>query len=102
MEDLSAVSAQPRLRLLPDHFSQIKDARQSWKVAYPLREVFFLVVCATITCPPLRPEDWGAHRVRRHSLPCDDERTIRWLTALMALCCDPLAIAVTAAVSTRR
>jgi hypothetical protein len=39
MEDLSAFSAKPRLRLLLDHFSQIKDARQSWKVAYPLREV---------------------------------------------------------------
>jgi hypothetical protein len=39
MEDLSAFSAKPRLRLLLDHFSQIKDTRQSWKVAYPLREV---------------------------------------------------------------
>jgi hypothetical protein len=29
----------------------------------------------------------------------DDERAIRWLIALMVLCCDPLAIALTAAVS---
>jgi hypothetical protein len=27
----------------------------------------------------------------------DGERAIRWLIALMALCCDPLAIALTAA-----
>ena len=48
MEDLSALSAKPRLRLLLDHFAKIKDTRQVWKVAYPLREVLFLVVCGTI------------------------------------------------------
>jgi hypothetical protein len=32
----------------------------------------------------------------------DDERAIRLLIALMVLCCDPLAIALTAAVSARR
>src|SRR6202521_2522106 len=48
MEDLSALSAKPRLRLLLDHFSKIKDTRQAWKVAYPLCEVLFLVVCGTI------------------------------------------------------
>ena len=48
MEDLSAFSAKPRLRLLLDHFAKIKDTRQAWKVAYPLREVLFLVVCGTI------------------------------------------------------
>jgi hypothetical protein len=42
LEDMSAFSAKPRLRLLLDHF--FKDTRQSWKVAYPLREVLFLVV----------------------------------------------------------
>ena len=31
----------------------------------------------------------------------DSERTIRWLIALMVLCCDPLAIALTAAASAR-
>ena len=61
MEDLSAVSAKPRLRLLLDHFAQIKDTRQSWKVAYPLREVLFLVVCATIANCDDYDEmvDWG-------------------------------------------
>ncbi len=32
----------------------------------------------------------------------DSERAIRWLIALMILCCDPLAIALTAAASARR
>ena len=32
----------------------------------------------------------------------DNERAIRWLIALMVLCCDPLAIALTAAPSARR
>src|SRR5262249_37112819 len=32
----------------------------------------------------------------------DSERAIRWLIALMVLCCDPLAIALTAGASARR
>jgi hypothetical protein len=32
----------------------------------------------------------------------DSERAIRWLIALIVLCCDPLAIALTAAASSRR
>lgn len=48
MEDLSAFSAKPRLRALLDHFAKIKDTRQSCKVAYPLREILFLVVCGTV------------------------------------------------------
>ena len=32
----------------------------------------------------------------------DSERAIRWLIALMVLCCDPLAIALTAPASARR
>jgi hypothetical protein len=35
-------------------------------------------------------------------LDTDSEKAIRWLIALMALCCDPLAIALTAAASARR
>jgi hypothetical protein len=34
--------------------------------------------------------------------PKDSERAIRWLIALMVLCCDPLAISLTAAASARR
>ena len=36
------------------------------------------------------------------SADTDSERAIRWLIALMVLCCDPLAIALTAAPSARR
>jgi len=32
----------------------------------------------------------------------DSERAIRWLIALVVLCCDPLAIALTAAALARR
>jgi len=32
----------------------------------------------------------------------DPDQAIRWLIALMVLCCDPLAIALTAAASARR
>jgi hypothetical protein len=32
----------------------------------------------------------------------DPERAIRWLISLMVLCCDPLAIALTAAASAQR
>jgi hypothetical protein len=35
-------------------------------------------------------------------LNTDSEKAIRWLIALMVLCCDPLAIALTAAASARR
>jgi DDE_Tnp_1-associated len=61
MEDLSAFSAKPRLRLLLDHFARIKDTRQRWKVAYPLREVLFLVVCGTIASGDDYEDivDWG-------------------------------------------
>ena len=44
MDDLAL--AKLRLALLLDHFSVVEDVRQSWRVAYPLREVLFLVVCA--------------------------------------------------------
>jgi hypothetical protein len=35
-------------------------------------------------------------------LDTDSEKAIQWLIALMVLCCDPLAIALTAAASARR
>lgn len=37
-----------RLSLLLDHFSAVKDPREAAKVKFPLREVLFLVTCATI------------------------------------------------------
>ena len=61
MEDLSAFSARPRLAALLNHFAEIADTRQSWKVMYPLREVLFLVVCGTIASGDDYDDivDWG-------------------------------------------
>ncbi len=78
----------PRLAALLEHFGEIRDTRQSWKVMYPLREVLFLVTCATIANSDDYEDivDWGeAHLpfLRRfsefyHGIPCAD-----WLRALM-------------------
>ena len=38
----------PRLALLLEHFAAVEDVREPWRVAYPLREMLFLAVCATI------------------------------------------------------
>ncbi len=58
---METVSAKPQLRLLLDHLGAIKDTRQSWKVAYPLREVLLLVVCGTIASGDDYDDivDWG-------------------------------------------
>jgi len=37
-----------RLRALLDHFAIVDDPREPWRVAHPLPEVLFLVVCGTI------------------------------------------------------
>jgi predicted transposase YbfD/YdcC len=78
----------PRLRSLLDHFAQVVDTRQSWRVAHPLPEVLLLVVCGTIaSCDDYEDiVDWGeAHLgfLRRflpyhHGVPCAD-----WLRTLM-------------------
>jgi predicted transposase YbfD/YdcC len=78
----------PRLRLLLDHFAAIEDDRAPWRVMYPLREVLFLVVCATIcSCDDYEDiVDWGEARLdflRRYldfhwGVPCVD-----WLRTLM-------------------
>jgi predicted transposase YbfD/YdcC len=88
MEDLSAFSAKPRLRVLLDHLSQIKDTRQAWKVAYPLCEVLFLVVCGTIAnCDDYDDiVDWGNAHLSflrgfsefHHGIPCAD-----WLRTVL-------------------
>src|SRR6266852_2566766 len=85
---MEVLSAKPVLRLLLDHLSKIKDTRQLWKVAYPLREVLFLVVCGTIASGDDYDDivDWGeAHLsfLRRlsefyHGIPCAD-----WLRTVM-------------------
>src|SRR5467141_1540937 len=88
MEDLSAFSAKPRLRLLLDHFAKIKDTRQAWKVAYPLCEVLFLVVCGTIANGDDYEDivDWGKAHLSflrgfaefHYGIPCAD-----WLRTVM-------------------
>lgn len=85
---MEAPSTKPQLRVLLDHLARVEDARQSWKVAYPLREVLFLVVCGTIASGDDYDDivDWGeAHLsfLRRfsefyHGIPCAD-----WLRSLM-------------------
>ena len=86
---MEAWSAKPQLRVLLDRLGTITDTRQSWKVAYPLREMLFLVVCGTIASSDDYEDivDWGeAHLafLRRfsdfhHGVPCAD-----WLRALMS------------------
>ncbi len=88
MEDLSVFSAKPRLRLLLDHFATIKDTRQAWKVAYPLGEVLFLVVCGTIAGGDDYEDivDWGEAHLSflrgfaefHYGIPCVD-----WLRTVM-------------------
>ena len=45
---MEQVFVKDRLRLLLDHFGDVGDPREPEKVKYPLREVLFLVTCATI------------------------------------------------------
>lgn len=66
------VVVENRLRLLLDHFGAVGDPREACKVKYPLREVLFLVTCATIAGCDDYDEiaDWGAQHLaflRGHS-----------------------------------
>ena len=77
-----------RLGLLLQHFSELGDEREPWRVMYPLKEVLLLVTCATIaSCDDF--DDivaWGKHHLgflRRfaeyhHGIPCE-----RWLRHLV-------------------
>ncbi len=81
-------SPKPRLRLLLGHFAAVEDDRAAWRVMYPLREVLFLVVCASICSCDDYDEivEWGEARLgflRRYldfhwGVPCAD-----WLRSLM-------------------
>src|SRR4051794_27605608 len=88
---MEVISDKPRLARLLDHFSALADAREPWRVAYPLPEMLLLVVCGTIAaCDDYDDiRDWGeAHLgfLRRflpyhHGLPCADWlRTPAWCT----------------------
>lgn len=77
-----------RLGLLLQHFSELGDEREPWRVMYPLKEVLLLVTCATIaSCDDFDDiVDWGRHHLdflRRfsqfhHGIPCE-----RWLRHLV-------------------
>ena len=78
----------PRLARLLEHFAAVADAREPWRVVYPLREVLFLVVCATIAnCDDYEDiVDWGEANLKllrgfsefHFGIPCAD-----WLRSLM-------------------
>ena len=63
-----------RVALLLEHFSELGDDREPWRVMYPLKEVLLLVVCATIaSCDDFYDiVAWGEHHLdflRRFGLP---------------------------------
>ena len=77
-----------RLKTLLDHLSTIEDPRDQWRVAHPLREVLFLVVCGAICdCDDYEPiAEWGAAHLdflRRYLPYHHGVPTGRWLTILM-------------------
>jgi predicted transposase YbfD/YdcC len=88
MDDLALASPRARLARLLEHFSELDDEREPWRVLYPLREVLLLVTCATIaSCDDFDDiAAWGRHHLaflRRfsafeHGVPCE-----RWLRALV-------------------
>jgi len=85
---MEAITEKPRLASLLKHFSRLADAREQWRVAYPLPEVLLLVVCGTIaSCDDYDDiVEWGETHLpflRRfrpyyHGIPCAD-----WLRTLM-------------------
>jgi predicted transposase YbfD/YdcC len=77
-----------RVAALLEHFAEIEDTREAWRVAHPLPEVLLLVVCGTI-CGGDDYDmiaDWGAAHLEflrgylpyYHGVPSG-----RWLTLLM-------------------
>lgn len=78
----------PRLKSLLEHFSTIEDPREPWRVAHPLPEVLFLVVCGTICdCDDYDGiAEWGEAHVdflRRYLPYLHGVPGGRWLTILM-------------------
>ena len=54
-----------RLALLLQHFSELEDEREPWRVVYPLTEVLLLLACATIaSCDDFDDiAAWGKHHL---------------------------------------
>lgn len=77
-----------RLKALLDHFGEIDDPREPWRVAHPLPELLLLVVCGTICDCEDYDEiaEWGAENLavlRRYAPYHHEVPTGRWLTILM-------------------
>lgn len=62
---MEQIFVKDRLRLLLDHFGEVGDPREAAKVKFPLREVLFLVSCATIAGCDDYDEitAWGEHHL---------------------------------------
>jgi len=78
----------PRLRRLLDHFAEIADPREAWRVAHPLPEVLLLVVCGSVaSCDDFDDiAAWGEAHLPflRRFLPYDHGVPgARWLNILM-------------------
>lgn len=85
---LDAAMPRARLALLLEHFSEITDDRETWRVMYPLAEILLLLTCATIAgCDDF--EDivaWGRQHLDflrgfaefYHGIPCE-----QWLRTLV-------------------
>jgi predicted transposase YbfD/YdcC len=85
---MDEASPRARLAVLLEHFSELGDEREPWRVMYPLEEVLLLVTCATLASCDDFDEivAWGEHHLdflRRfsefhHAIPCE-----RWLRQLV-------------------
>ncbi len=90
-------SPRARLAVLLEHFSELEDDREAWRVLYPIEEVLLLVTCATIaSCDDFEDiVEWGEHHLDflrqfsdfHHGVPC-----ARWLRDLVN-CVDPALFA---------
>ena len=88
MDELELESPRARVALLLQHFSELDDEREPWRVMYPLKEVLLLVTCATIASCDDFDEivAWGKNHLdllRRfaefhHGIPCE-----RWVRTLV-------------------
>ena len=86
-----------RVAVLLQHFSQLADDREPWRIVYPLAEVLLLLTCATIaSCDDFDDiVDWGEHHLDflrmfapfHHGIPGE-----RWLRTLINRV-DPLTFA---------
>src|ERR1700719_3715486 len=88
MDTMVDESPRARLAVLFEHFSELDDDREAWRVVYPIAEVLLLVTCATIaSCDDFEDiVEWGEHHLDflrqfsefHHGIPC-----ARWLRDLV-------------------